>query len=188
MDNYIVSLKRNFGIHAIPIAKAVAKELGIGYYENSLLEKLEIPTLQRAIAELDHLEGADLITATENLFMLKSNIVSDLAKKESFLIVGKAADYVMGDIPNVIRININSNYEDCIKTVSERDCVSHDEAVETIRLRNAERATLYEKHTGCVWNDPLGFDLTLNSSRIGRERCARLIVKYVEMLREENAI
>lgn len=187
MGNYVISLKRTFGSEAVPIAKAVAAQLGITYLEDSLLREVAPVQLKNAIDELSELEGDDLATATDNVFMMKSALLRKLAETESFLVVGKAADYLGNDIPNVLRINFNSNYEDRIKTVAERDGLSKEEAVAKIRKGNSERAERYEKFTGCAWNDPLGFDLTLNASKIGRERCAKLIIKYVELVLEEDA-
>ncbi|MGE4353788.1 MAG: AAA family ATPase [Oscillospiraceae bacterium] len=188
MNNFIITISRGFGSNGIAIGKSVAKTLGISYYDDKALCELASERLRHALDELDAAGPEDIELATENVFMMQAAKIRSLAEKENFVIMGRAADYILRDVPNVIRINIHSGFDDSVKTVAQRDGISDEEAREKIKRIDCARAEFYQKHTGGVWNDPMNFDLTLNSSSIGRASCVELIVKYVEIWKSHHGI
>lgn len=181
MENYYITISRGYGSNGVPISKLVAERLGISFYDDQTLNALGDETLAKALDEFERLDGEDAELAAENVFMMQAALIQSLTQKESFVIMGRAADYILRNLPNVIRVNIHADFEVSVKTVADRDGTSMDEAREKIKKIDAARAVFYEKHTGGAWNDPLNFDITLNSSRIGVENCAELIVKYAEI-------
>ena len=188
MDNYIITMSRGFGSNGIAIGKAVARTLGISYYDDAALRRLAPESLRKAMDDFDSLDPDDVSCAAENLFTLQAMQIRSMAERESFVIMGRAADYILRDVPNTIRINIHAGFEYCVRTVAERDGLSREQAEEKVRGIDSARAEFYQRHTGMVWNDPMSFDLTLNSSSIGSESCIELIVKYVEIWKKHNGL
>ncbi|MGI6028166.1 MAG: AAA family ATPase [Candidatus Heteroscillospira sp.] len=188
MNETIITISRGFGSNGVAIGKRVAAMLGVAYYDDAALREIGGERLKSAMNDMEGLPPEDAALAAEDVFRIQADIIHKLAEKESFVIMGRAADYVLRDMPNVIRVNIHSGFEDCVRTIAQREGLSEAAAGEKIRRIDSGRAEFYQKHTGRVWNDPLSFDLTLNSSSIGSQSCAELIVRYVEIWKKHNVM
>lgn len=123
----------------------------------------------------------------ENLFNYQAKTIKELAQKESCVIIGRAADYVLEGVPDVIRVNIQATFDDCVKTVMVRSCVSQKEAARMIRRIDKERADFYHYYTGRDWDDELNFDLTINTSRMDWPTAVKLIRSYMEIRQADGA-
>ena len=198
MDQYIITIARGFGSGGKTIGFALAKELGIPCYDREILymasEDSGINASLFALSD-EKVTGAfhqlkkgaykgDLIppedkefTSNQNLFNYQAKILKELAIKESCIVIGRAADYVLADYPNHLSVNVQASTEDCIKVIMERFNLSHKEALTRIKKTDKHRADFYHYYTGKEWNDPLNFDLTLNTSTFTWEQSIALI-KY----------
>ena len=204
MDNYVVAIGRGFGSGGKAIGVQLAAELGIPCYERQLLDMAsEYSGInKRLFAEVDEkLRGSYAMkhlmkipytyvveprdkefTSDINLFNIQSEIIRELATTESFVVIGKCADYVLRDRPNVISVFVEAPEKDCIATVMDRMQVSESRAKELIHKTDKYRADYYKYYTrGKNWKDPLNYDLMLNSSKIGWDNCVKLIREYVEL-------
>ena len=188
MDNIIITISRGFGSNGVAIGKSAAKMLGLNYYDDASLRTLGGAGLESALKALETAHPDDAALAAEDVFRMQADLIRALAEKESFVVMGRAADYILRDMPNVIRINIHSGLEDAVRTVVQREGLSDSEAREKIRSIDVGRAEFYQQHTGRVWNDPLSFDLTLNSASIGSQSCAELIVDYVGIWKKRHGM
>ena len=188
MNNVIITISRGFGSGGVTIGRMTAKMLGVHYYDDAALRELAGDRLKRALEEMEQLPEEDKAVAAEEIFRIQVDQIRALAEKESCVIMGRAADYILRDVPNVIRVNIHAGFEDCVRTVAERDGLTEEEAGEKIRRVDTGRAEFYQRHTGQVWNDPLSFDLTLNSASIGSQSCAELIAQYVEIWKRHHGM
>ena len=124
MENFVITFARGFGTGGKAIASQLAKELGIHCYENRIL------TLASQLSGLDenifqevnekmretsgfssflrglprsrrYISRNEKFVSDDKLFEYQSEIIKDLAEKESCVIVGKCADYVLKGKPNV---------------------------------------------------------------------------------------
>jgi len=106
-----------------------------------------------------------------------------LAASESCVIVGKAADYVLRDVDNVFSFYIEAPRAYCLANVMRKMDVTEQEANELITKTDKYRADFYKYVTkGNYWTNPVNYDLTLNSERVGKENCVQVIVDYVNMM------
>lgn len=204
MDNYVIAIGRGFGSGGKAIGVQLAGELGIPCYERQLLDmaseysginkKLfaEVDEKLRGSYAMKHLmkipytyvvEPRDKeFTSDINLFNIQSEIIRELAKTESFVVIGKCADYVLREQPNVVSVYVEAPEKDCIATVMDRMQVSESRAKELIHKTDKYRADYYKYYTrGKNWKDPLNYDLMLNSSKIGWDNCVKLIREYVAL-------
>jgi cytidylate kinase len=121
-------------------------------------------------------------TSDINLFNIQSEIIKELAETESFVVLGKCADYVLRDKPNVISVFVDAPTADCIKTVMDRMQVSESRAKELVHKTDKYRADYYKYYTrGRDWKNPVNYDLTLNSSKVGWDNCVTLIEEYLKI-------
>lgn len=205
MDNYVVTFARGFGSGGKEIASKLAKELGISCYENRIL------TLASQLSGLDEnlfkevdekvrtnggfssfLKGLprarsyitrnEKFVSDDTLFEYQKKIIENLADTESCCIVGKCADYVLRGRRNVISVYIEAPRSFCLERTMENMGVTEEVAAATIKNTDKFRADYYEYYThGKLWTNPINYDLTINSERVGIENSVALIKDYLRL-------
>lgn len=204
MKNYVITIARGFGSGGKQIGAKLAEELGIPCYERQILS---MASEQSGIAEdlfvevdeklrgsyitnmLKKVPYTSVVEPTEkdfvsdvNLFNIQAELIRELAKTESFVIIGKCADYVLRDYKNVISIYIEAPREACVKSIQEKLFISEEHANQLIKKTDKYRADYYKYYTqGGLWTNPINYDMTLNSARIGRDKCVSLIHDYLKL-------
>ena len=203
MDKFVVTFARGFGTGGKAIASQLAKDLGIHCYENRIL------TLASQLSGLDenvfqevnekmretggftsflrglprsksYMTRNEKFVSDDKLFEYQSQIIRDLAEKESCVIVGKCADYVLKDRPNVVSIYIEAPRAFCVERTIANMGVTEEVANATIERTDKFRADYYKYYThGNYWTNPVNYDLTLNSDRVGVENCVKTIEQYL---------
>lgn len=201
MKNYVVTIARGYGSGGKYIATKLAEELNIKLIDRELIR---MASLESGISEAifhkhdekvyksfmekhktNIYEGRVLspddkeFTSGENLFSYQAKVMLSMVQNENFVVLGRAANYVLRDFPNVISINIQAPFEDCQESIMVKNSMSSREAFREIRRIDKSRAEYYTHHTGLDWLDPSNYDLCLNSSRIGRDRCVEVIKDYI---------
>ena len=202
---FVITIARGFGSGGKEIGHAVAKELGINCYEHSILtlasqmsgldrshfakadEKVLKPSLIHSIKETFSAEPESHFISNDELFSYEAQIMRGLASSESCVIVGKAADYVLRDMDNVFSFYIEAPRAFCLQNVMRKMEVTEEEANELISKTDKTRAEFYKYITkGNYWTNPVNYDMTLNSAKVGKENCVEVIVNYVRMMMEKQ--
>jgi cytidylate kinase len=204
MDNYVITIARGFGSGGKQIGLALSKDLGIPCYESQILalaaeysginkkmfvkvdEKLPFSFLPRlkSTPNTDHIvmPTDSKFFAANNLFNIQTKIIRELAEKESCIIIGKCANYLLRDLKNVISVYIEAPRAYCVKNVMEKLDVPEFEAHRIIKDTDRYRAAYFKYYTGGrIWTDPVLYDMTLNSERVGAEKCVELIKNYIKI-------
>lgn len=204
MKNYVITVARGFGSGGKEIARTLADELGISCYENRILtlasqlsgldedlfnevnEKIrgrKFSGLLKGLPRTFRPNPVDVeFVSDERLFEFQKQIIQNLAETESCIIVGKCADWILKDNPNVISIYIEAPREFCLKRVMNKMGVNEETAHTSISKTDQYRAAYYEHYTrGNYWTNPVNYDLTLNSERVGIENCVKLIKEYLKI-------
>ena len=203
--NFVITIARGFGSGGKEIATKIAKKLGINCYEHSILtlasqmsgldrahfaeadEKLLKPSFLHSIKESLSVSPEAHFVSNDELFSYEAQIIRALATNESCGIVGKAADHVLKDYDNVFSFYIEAPRAYCLKNVMEKMDVTEEEANNLITKTDKYRADFYKYVTGGnYWTNPVNFDLTLNSERVGKEGCVEVITSYVDMKMKEK--
>ena len=188
MENYIITVARGFGSGGKEVASKLAAELGIACYENRILtlasqlsgleeqlfnevnEKMrgkKFSGLLRGIPRTMRPKPVDEeFVSDEKLFEFQKQIIENLVQSESCVIVGKCADWILKDYPNVVSIYIEAPRDFCLGRVTKKMGVNEETAHASITSTDKYRAAYYEHYTGGnYWTNPVNYDLTLNSDR-----------------------
>lgn len=205
MSNYIITIARGLGSGGSHIAKDLSERLGIPYYDEEILrmasdlsginetyfyeanEKINKGSLAVNSSEgvytgkLYH-ENDKQYLSNENLFNYQALVIRNLALegKVSCIIVGKAANYILRSLINVVKINIQAPEDYCKTNIMRRLLLNENEAVAMIRKTDRYRANYYKYYTGRGWNDPKEYDMTLNTGVLGEKYAADIIMKLLE--------
>lgn len=204
METYAITVARGFGSGGKEVASKIAKELGINCYENRILtlasqlsgldeqlftevnEKMrgkKFSGLLKGLPKTRHPNPAAVdFLSDERLFEFQKEIIENLVQSESCVIVGKCADWVLKEYPNVISVYIEAPRSFCVKRIMEKMNVSEETAHASIEKTDKYRADYYTHYTGGnYWTNPVNYDLTLNSERVGIENCVRVIKEYLHI-------
>ncbi len=201
--NYVITIARGFGTGGKVIAQTLADELGIPCYEHRILtfaaqlagedeskfvkhdERLSTKSIANIFHNITrstkiHPEGRFI--SDDNIFDYQKQIIEQLADTESCIIVGKCADWILKDRKNVISVYIEAPRRYCLKRIESRMNVSEEEANRLISNTDKYRADYYHYYTqGNNWTNPVNYDLTLNSERVGHDNCIKVIKNYIKI-------
>lgn len=203
MDNIVITVARQYGSGGKTIAAMLAKDLGINCYSKEILkmaseesginerlfgqadERLKISSWFKVLkrpyeGELLSPESSGFVS-DENLFNYQAKIIKDLAQKESCVIVGRCADYVLRDYPNVMSVFVHADKEFCLERSLERNSMTRPEMEKFIEKTDKYRGDFYRYYTGHQWEDARNYDLCLNSGKLGFEKCVEAIKGYMKV-------
>ena len=203
MEKFVVTFARGFGSGGKEIASLLAKDLGIHCYENRIL------TLASQLSGLDenlfnavnekirtnggfsgflrglprsknYIAKNEKFVSDDKLFEYQCEIINSLADQESCVIVGKCADFVLKGRDNVVSVYIEAPRAFCLQRTIEHMGVTPEVANATITQTDKYRADYYAYYThGNYWTNPVNYDMTLNSERVGIENCVKVIEDYL---------
>ncbi|MDR3278199.1 MAG: cytidylate kinase-like family protein, partial [Oscillospiraceae bacterium] len=127
-------------------------------------------------------------TSDDSLFQLQAKIIRDLANHTSCVIIGKCANKILERWKNVVSVYVEAPRAYCEQSIMKALGVDRAAAARMIAKTDKYRADYYRYYTGGdYWTNPVSYDLTLNSARIGRENCVRLISDYIKLKFEDGA-
>ena len=202
-SNIVITMARQYGSGGKTIGAMLAKELGINCYSREILrmaseesginerlfgmsdEKMKgagwFKILSRPYdGELLPPEDKDFVSE-ENIFNYQAKIIKDLAEKESCVIVGRCADYVLKDNPNVVSVFVHADEKFCLDRAMERNSMTEKEMKKYIEKTDKFRGDFYRYHTGHEWADARNYDLCLNSGKLGFQKCVEEIKAYIKI-------
>ena len=202
MKNFVIAITRTCGSGGTTIAKMLANDYQIDMYDRKLLrlasedsginetlfaaadETTKKKPLFKAFkkvfsGELIPPESSDF-TSNDNPFAYQVKVLKELTKRESYVVVGRAADYVLKDYPYLVRVFIHAPYERCVLHEMDFQSCTRKEAESEIARMDAYRSAYYKYHTGKEWQDVKNYDLSLDTGIYSYEQCAEIIKKFVE--------
>ncbi len=204
-SNYVITIARGFGSGGKEIGVKLGEKLGIPCYERQILkmafdysglneslfvkadEKLTgnmLTKLLKKFPDTNHIAEPTQkeFVSDVNLFNIQAEMIRRLAETESCIIIGKCANHILRSYQNVISVYIEASRDFCVKTVIKRLHVSNEQAHSMIYQTDKYRADYYKYYSGGeVWTNPIVYDMTLNSGRIGWDHCVDIIADFIKI-------
>ena len=187
----IITISREYGSGGRYIGKLIADKLGIKLYDKQFITKVAEETgLSEEYIE-NHEQKRDVLAVLNNgyysglnnadeLFIKESELIKEVADKESCVIVGRCADFILRDRKDIIKVFVYSNIEDRIKRAVNIYGFHKDKAKKEIKRIDKLRANHYKYYTEKEWNDHNNYDICINSDSLGVEKVANLICEMIE--------
>ena len=195
MAKRIITISREFGSGGRFIGEEVAKKLGIAYYDknviNEIAEKSGLsPEYIQENAELSPkkgmfayaLAGRDITgkSVEDMVHEAQRKVILDLAEKESCVIIGRNADYILKDRDDVLNVFIHGDMPEKIQRIIRLYNVEEKEAAKMIADTDKRRMTNYNFYTDQKWGKASNYTLCLNSSQLGYDRCEKIIMECIK--------
>ena len=189
MKNYVITIAREYASGAGEIAKKLSLELGIKVYDKEMisLAAKESGLAEAVVAETEQKRTnsflysiymtSQVLPLSDQIFMTQSQIIKNLAKEESCIIIGRCAGHILSDNPSCINIFLCADMDDRIKRANEQYGV--EKAAEYIKKIDKQRASYYKYFTEKGWNDAPNYDITINTSKVGIDETVEIIKKLV---------
>ena len=201
----IITIARQYGSGGREIGERIAKELGIPLYDKEIINdaaakgELNTEIIKKADESAANsllytlAMGSNVIGTTmhfgykmpinDRLFLLQSEVIKDYAAKGSCVVIGRCSDYVLREEKNILRLFIYGDIEHRQKRVAERHPeLKSSQVIDTINKTDKRRSSYYNFYTGNKWGKYDNYDIAINSSTLGIEGTAQIIVAAVKDL------
>lgn len=182
----IITIAREHGSSGKQIGKLVAEKLGIPFYykEMTALAAKESGLDREFISDINANSPAMLHSlylstdVVQQAIIAQDKVIRRIADFGSCVIVGRAADYVLRDYDDVVRIFIYAPDDYRIRRIMEVYGDSFDEAKKNIHRSDEARASYYKNISERTWGERCNYELMLDSS-VGLEASAETICSYI---------
>ncbi len=204
MENFVVTIARQYGSGGRTVGQKLAERLGVSFYDKQIIQmasdesgidvKLfgqveDGSSVKRSLFNKTGLYKGELITpdqkgfiSDENIFNYQAKVVSDLADRESCVIVGRCVNYIFRERPNTLRVFIHAPWDFRVEQ-SRAKLSGGDEEIEKFLMKDDKRKQeYYRRFAGGDWSDASNYDLCLNSGKLGFDRCVDAILAQMEVM------
>lgn len=192
MTKRIITISREFGSGGRFIGEEVAKKLGVAYYDKDIIGKIAeqsglSPEYIQENAELSPkkglfayaFSGRDITgkSVGDMVYEAQRKIIMEIAEKESCVIIGRNADFILKDRNDVLNVFIHGDMPEKTQRIIDLYNVEEKEAVKMMTDTDKRRMTNYNFYTEQKWGKASNYTLCLNSSQLGYDRCERIIME-----------
>ena len=196
MKKIIINIGRQFGCGAKDVADAIGRRTGIPVYDSELLKKAAqdfgfSETLFSGSDEKkrcfslssifnSNIFGCSSMNDDASLFAMQAEAIKNIAKNGSAIIIGRAANYILRDCDSCLNVFLTSPIEERAKRVAERENMDREKALEHIARMEKEREAYYNTFTFGDWGMASTYDLCVDTSLLGVEGTADLILEFAK--------
>ena len=193
-EHIVITIAREYGSGGRYIGKLIAEKLGIKLYDKNFIEEMADETglsaeyikeneQKRNVLDVFNNGYYSGLSNADELFIKESEFIQDVASKESCIIVGRCADFILKDHKNVLKIFISSSMEDKIKRATEFYHMDKENAEKEINRINKLRENHYDYYTEKEWRNPSNYDICINSDSVGIDNSVDLICNIVNKVK-----
>ena len=179
----VITISREYGSGGHYVGELLAKRMGLNFYDKNLinliskksgLSKEYVEANNQKLASFKYIDNND-----DRIFIAEEKVIKDLANKESCVIVGRCADYILKDNKDTIKVFLYSSSQDKVKRAVKYYNLEEDKALKEINKINSERAKHYKYYTNRDWYDFANYDIALNVDYLGVEKTAELLEQVI---------
>ncbi|MBR0488892.1 MAG: cytidylate kinase-like family protein [Prevotella sp.] len=199
MEHIIITIGRQLGSGGRVIAQKLAQEFDCQFYDKEILnlaakesgfsEKIfeqndEHKGFLKSLFHMrvPHVSDVNFYKSNisqEGLFQFQSDAIRKAAKKGSCVFVGRCADYILRDMPNVVNIFVTADIDWRAEQVIKRHQCTKEEALKIIHHAESSRASYYNYYTGKRWGDAASYDLCVDASILGIDATEQYIADFI---------
>ena len=205
MDHVVITIARQYGSGGRTVGKMLAERLGISFYDKQIIHmasdesgidvnlfgKIEAGDKIKTslFGNKSSIYKGDLVRpgsrdfiSDENLFNYQAKVVTDLADKESCVIVGRCVNYVFKDRPNTLRVFVHAPWDFRVEKSRGKISGGDEEIEKFLRKDDKRKQEYYRRFAGGDWSDATNYDLCLNAGKLGFEKCVEAILAQMEVM------
>jgi cytidylate kinase len=176
----IITISRQMGSGGIPIAHKVAEKLGYTLVDGEAIMEaaaaygLSAEAVEEADEKPPHF--VDKLDTKQILDLhLIELIILEHALKGNVIIYGRGGQDLLKDIMSKLRVRIIAPFEERVERWAEREWLDPDRARYLVRKSDQQRAGFIMYYFDRDWDDPLNYDLVINTQQLTEEMAVQLI-------------
>ncbi|HJC37030.1 MAG TPA: cytidylate kinase-like family protein [Candidatus Merdibacter merdavium] len=199
----IITISRQYGSAGRIIGQRLAAELDISFYDREFLEDItkklgvssdffkednrgEDGMYNVSRTRLNPLSTVTSLSVNLEVYESAASLIRSIARRESAVIVGRCADYVLKDKKNVLSLFLYAEKQDRIRRGIELYHIDKKHAQETKERFDRKRARFYEYYTDRKWGALSNYDMMINTSRMGIDQCVRFLATAARAMMETD--
>lgn len=201
MKKIVITIGRQLGSGGKKIAEKVGEKLHLPIYDKKLLEAaaresgLDATVFEGADEKesdsflsglfsihgslSNFLSGNGSCMESDQLFQIQSEAIRNIAQRESCIIIGRCAEYVLRDLPDMTSIFITADSDDRIRRIARKERCEENEARELMENGDKKRRSYHDYYATTHWGEAASYDLCINSSLLGIEGTADYICNFI---------
>lgn len=197
INHLVITIAREYGSGGSAIGEKLSQRLGIPCYNRNLIDitasrlgyttdfvvkseqNISTSRLWELIFTDKSIPPSMNPSEDDALYVSQSRTIRELANEGPCIIVGRLANWILRDNPNVFRVFVTSDIENAVKLVMEKENLSEKDALKKINRVNSGRANHCWHYTGTQWADIRNYDLMLNTSKTSIDKAVDMICHYI---------
>lgn len=194
--NVIITISRQFGSNGREIGRQLAEYLDIGYYNKEIMEVIANdfgidPDFFReenrneqglfSVAGRHKLSAITELSVNSEVYEKACDLIQGISQRESAVIVGRCADYILKDHPNTIKLFIYSDLETRINWSISEYKVPARKARKFVHDKDERRAGFYEFYTGQKWGASSNYDMMINTSSMKTDDIIKMLSELYDI-------
>lgn len=196
MSKRVITISREFGSGGHTIGALVAKKLGYAFYDKEIIEKVAEETgLSKVFIEAQGEESpaksafaysflgrnAAGMSLEDYLWSSQRKLIQEIAEKESCVIVGRCADYILKERTDCLNVFIHASKEFRANRIVEQYGETDKSPEKRLREKDKKRAINYRYYTEQEWGMADNYDVSLNTGTLGVEVSAEIIARIASL-------
>lgn len=198
-ENMIITIGRQFGSGGHEVGRKLAKELGIKIYDKELLKLVaeESGICEKVLENYDEKPTSSLLysivmdvypsmnyvgtTLNQQIYQAQYDTIRKLGERESCVIVGRGADYILRDCKDLTSVFIHADLAFRARRVAEFEHISEAKAKDMVVKADKKRASFYNFQTEKKWGAVDSYNLAVDTSHLGIDGAVKLIEQYIKI-------
>ncbi len=201
MEKFVINIGRQLGSGGKTVGEIIARRLGVRLYDKELInlaaeqsglcpevfEKADEKESRGVISTMiGYLRapfvgddgGTANVLSNDALFKIQSDVIREVAARETAVFVGRCADYILRENPRCVNVFITADDADRIERIRRRQGVSAEEARAVMERIDAKRASYYDYYSSRTWGVASTYHLCVSTSVLGDEGTADFILEF----------
>ena len=200
----IITITRQYGSGGHDIGKLLAQKLDIPFYDKELisLAAKESGVSPEVFAQADEKRTNSLLYSlstglytygngystmgdlpmNDRLYILQHKIIKEKAEKETFVVVGRCADYILKEYDNVVKVFVYADIDARTRRAVERQDIEPSRARQAVAKADKNRANYYSFYSGQKWGQVENYDLCINTTKLSVDQAVKLITDYISIV------
>lgn len=191
-QQFVISISREYGSAGHEIAERISGDLGIKFYDRSILDEIagnmnvKVEVLEKYDEKprnriLTRRVGNHTNSMEEILAEIQFDFIREKVEKgESFVIVGRCSETVLKDFPGLISIFVSGDKQHKVERIMNKFHLSESEALLKMKRHDQKRKQYHNRHSDTKWGDSRAYDMCINSSPLGIDAAVRVLENYIQ--------
>ncbi len=204
--NTVITLGRQLGSNGRIIGRKLAEKLGYKFYDKDLIARVakESGMSENLFRDMDEKPTSSLLYSLvmgvqsskglyyhyndmlngDNLFRIQADLIKKIAQEGPCIIVGRCADYILQDYPNLVKLFLYADDESRVKTLMKRDQIDEKEARSAVHKADKRRANYYNFYTNSEWGCVNNYHLCMDTTALPEDKCVEYLYDYIKTCEE----